>query len=126
MAERKSLFIRHDYEISNDNLIKFDSNYRIDESFYLIVSNATESQQTITDQLSNQVSNSEDVESLLNHVNWRMFTYSCEQQACYNFTYLAYQFQNISFNSSCCITDSVDDIFLLSTQCGNTSCTSLF
>jgi len=119
MAGQNSLFIRHDTNSTEVNL-----DCPIDESFYLIVSNATEEQQTITDQLSNQVSNSEDVERLLNHVNWRMFTYSYEKQGCYNFKYSAYQLQHNSSNSSCCITDSVDDIFLLSTQCGNTSCSS--
>ena len=58
-------------------MIPLDVECPLEEFTYLIVSNATENQQNSIDQLSTQISNGKDVEKLLDHVNWRMFIYSC-------------------------------------------------
>ena len=63
---------------------------------------------------------------LLNHVNWRIFISSCAQ-ACDNFSFSAYQFQNTCSNNTLCLfSDSINDILRFSFQCGNTSCASSF
>ena len=82
------------------------------ESTYGIVFNDTEDQQRHTDQLSAQVSNSEDVINLLNHVNWRMFIYSCEQ-TCSNFSYSENEFH---YNSASCLSGTIDDLLFYSSR----------
>ena len=68
-----------------ENALNLNGNYSIKVDFtkcqymentYVIVSNNTEDQQRHINQPSAQVSNSENVVKLLDHVNWRMFSYS--------------------------------------------------
>jgi len=47
------------------------------------------------------------------------------QQACQNFSYSTYQLQNNFSNSSCCFSDSIDDVVRSSSQCGDISCSKL-
>ena len=123
MADIESLFFRQEY-IGNNNFIQIDEECPIKESTYVIISNATDTQQQKLIYLSNQVENSNDVETLLNHLNWRMFIYSCEQQSCCNSTYSSYQLQHPNCsNTTCCFSDSIDNLFSFSARCGNTSCT---
>ena len=83
------------------------------ENTYVIVSNNTEDQQRHIDQLSAQVSNSEDVVKLLDHVNWRMLIYLCEQ-TCSNFSYSENEFQNDCPNSTCCFSNRINDLLFYS------------
>ena len=123
MANQGSFYHRQAFNISNGNLINIKTNCPIAEKTNLIISNNTEDQQRYIDQFSTQISSSEDVETLLNHVNWRMFVYSCER-ASEDFAYSDYELQNNCSNSSCSFTDSLDDLFFFSLECGNNSCTT--
>ena len=121
MTEQGSLLYQQYSDISRSNLIKIDTECPITNSTYLIVSNATREQQGYIDQLSSQISSSEDVESLLDHVNWRMFVHLCEQP-CSNFRYSQYELEH-NCSKSCCFSDSFDKVLAIS-SCGNSSCTS--
>ena len=77
LANEGSIFYQVDRNTTNITLIPLDVECLIKEFTYLIVSNATEDQQNSIGQLSTQISNGKDVEKLLDHVNWRMFIYSC-------------------------------------------------
>ena len=85
------------------------------DNTYVIVSNDTEDQQRHIDQLSAQVSNSDDVVKLLDHVNWRIFIYSCEQ-TCSNFLYSQNEFSNDCPNSTCCFSNRIDDLLFHSSR----------
>ena len=107
-----------------ENALHFRDNYSLKVDFtkclnventYVIVSNNTQDQQRRIGQLSGQVSNSEDVVKLLNHVNWRMFIYSCEQ-TCSNFSYSKNEFQNDCPNSASCLSGYIDDLLLHSSR----------
>jgi len=110
-----SLFYQHKNDNNNNNFIDIDLDCPIKKNIYVIVSNTTENQHR---NVEIQISSSKDVEKLLNHVHWRMFISSCTQ-ACYNFTYSTYEFENVCSNSSCCFSDSIDDLFFSSIQCGD-------
>jgi len=91
---------------------------------YIIVSNTSEDEQRNIETFSTQVSNSKDVETLLDHVNWRMFLQSCKR-GCSSFTNTCSKIESTCFNSStsyCCFSDSIDDLFFYFKQCGNTDC----
>ena len=120
---QKSIFYRTDYNESNSNLIQVNFTCSSDEFRYVLVSNNTDDSQRTIDQLSSQVSSSEDVENLLDHVNWRLFIYLCGG-TCQNFTYSRYEFHDVCSNSSCCFSDSINDVSHTSSMCGNTSCTN--
>ena len=85
------------------------------ENTYVIVSKNTQDQRRHIDQLSAQVSNSEDVVKLLDHVNWRMLIYSCEQ-TCSNFSYSENEFENDCPSSACCLSDINNDLLFYSYQ----------
>jgi len=117
------LYFQQGYNFSN-NLIILDKDCPIENGTYAIVSNTSANQQRRVEELLDQVSNSKDVEILLAHINWRISTASCEQ-SCYNFTYSTYQFYDVCSDSSCCLSDSIDDLLRFSTQCNNASCKSV-
>ena len=125
MVYQNSIFHRPNNDINDSDLIKLDLECPIQEQSFVIISNASNEQQSNIDQLSAQISSSKDVETLLDHVNWRMFIYLCEQ-TCSNFSYSEYEFQgDCSNDSSCCLSNSIDDLLLFSSECGNSSCTTL-
>ena len=120
---QESFFFQSEYNQSNSNSVYVNLECPSDEFTYVIVSNnmGNNFQRTIN-QLSSQVSSSEDVVNLLDHVNWRMFTYLCGK-TCQKFTYSTYDIQEVFPNSTGCFSDSTDDIYRSSLKCGNTSCT---
>ena len=123
MSDIESLFVRQEYESSNNNSINIDLKCPFKESTYVIISNTTDTQQRNINKLTNEVENSKNVETLLDHVNWRMFIYSCDQKSCYNSTYSSYKLQNPNCpNTTCCFSDSTDDLLSFSLRCGNTNC----
>ena len=62
--------------------------------------------------------------TFLDHVNWRIFIYSCKQ-TCSSFSYSEYKLQYDCLNSSYTFADSIDDLFFFSLQCDDyTSCAS--
>ena len=124
MANQGSIFHEPQHISSNDNSILIDRDCPIEEFTYLIISNNTEDQQKNISQLSTHISSSEDVVTLLDHVNWRMFIYSCEDTS-EDFSYSKYEIQDGCTNSSCSFTDSIDYIFFFPLYCGeNTSCST--
>ena len=123
--QQGSVFYRQDYDATNNNIVKIDLDCPIERHTYVIISNTTAEQQQSIDQLSTQVSNSKDVEALLDRVNWRMFIYSCEKSN-ESFLYSSFELQNNCYSSSCSFTDSIDDLFSFNLECGNTtSCASV-
>ena len=122
-VNQKSIFYQSEYNQSNSNLVYVSLECPSDEFTYVIVSNNTDNSQTTINQLSSQVSSSEDVENLLDHVNWRMFVYLCGK-TCQNFTYSTYEIQEDRPNSTGCFSDSTDDIYRSSARCGNSNCTN--
>ena len=116
-------FHQSEYNQSNSNVVRINLECPSDEFTYVIVSNNTRNSQTTVNQLSSQVSSSEDVENLLDQLNWRMFIYLCGK-TCQNFTYSTYDIQKVSPNSTGCFSDSTDEIFFSSWRCRNTSCTN--
>ena len=125
ISHQESRFYREEQNSSDRKLISIDFECPIEKNTYIVVSRATEDQQRKIDQLATLVSNSDDVLRLLDHVNWRIFISPCAQ-ACDNFSFSAYRFQNTcSNNTSCSFSDSIDDILQFSFECGNASCASL-
>jgi len=118
---KKSVLYKQEYGVSEKSLVAIDLECPIMEYTYVIVSNRSTDQQKSIEELSSRVTSSEDVKALLDHVNWRMFIYSCEQ-ACSNSTYSTRHFQDACFNSSCSFTNSTDDLFS-SSRCCNVTCT---
>ena len=126
LANEASIFYQVNHNTSNITLIPFDVECPIEEFTYLIVSNATENQQRSIDQLSTQISNGKDVEKLLDHVNWRMFIYSCVETSG-GFSFSEYDFQDGCTNSSCSFTDTIDYLFRFPLYCGdNINCSTFF
>ena len=107
-------------ELGNSNETFFECSAK---DTYIIVSHSSTEEHQRINQLSLQITKSEDVEKLLDHVNWTMLIYSCDQPSCYNSTGLEHDFQNICYNSSCCFTNSLDDVLQSSSSCGSRSCT---
>ena len=118
LAIEGSIFYQVDRNTSNITLIPLDVECPIEEFTYLIVSNATKNQQRSIDQLSTQISNGKDVEKLLDHVNWRMFIYSCEETSG-DFSFSEYELQDACINSSCSFTDTIDYLFRFPLHCGD-------
>ena len=83
---------------------------------YAIVSNNTYEQKLKIVELSSNASSSEDVETLLDHINWRLFLYSSNNNTCSSYTLI----DNCS-NEACCVTDSVDEIILNGSYCENSA-----
>ena len=126
LANEASIFYQVDRNTSNITLIPLDVECPIEEFTYLIVSNATEDQQRSIGQLSNQISNAKDVEKLLDHVNWRMFIYSCAETSG-DFSFSEYNLQDGCINSSCSFIDTIDYLFFFPLYCGNNiTCSSFF
>ena len=121
---QESFFYQSEYNQSNSNLVHVNLECPSDDFTYVIVSNHTNNSQRTINQLSSQVSSSEDVEHLLDQLNWRMFIYLCGK-TCQNFTYSSYDIQEVCPNSTGCFSDSTDDILFSSWRCRNTSCTKL-
>ena len=119
---QESFFHQPKYNQNNSNLVHVNLECSSDEFKYVIISNNTGNSQKIIDRLSSQVSSSEGVENLLDHVNWRLFIY-LSGEACQNSTYSRYELHDVCSNSSRCFSDSIDDISHTSSMCGNTSCT---
>ena len=117
LANQGSIFYQVNRNTTNITLIPFDVECPIEEFTYLIVSNATEDQQNSIDQLSTQISNGKDVEKLLDHVNWRMFIYSCVETSG-DFSFSEYELQDGCINSSCSFTDTIDYLFRFRLHCG--------
>ena len=116
MSTGADKFFENALTLNGNNSIKvYFTKCRNIKDTYVIVSNNTEGQQRHIDQLSAQVSNSEDVIKLLDHVNWRMFIYSCEQ-TCSNVLYSETQFQNDCTNSTCCLSGSIGDLLFYSSR----------
>ena len=82
----------------------------------MIVSNNTYKQKLKIVELSLNASSSEDVETLLDHINWRLFLYSSNNNTCSSYTLI----DNCS-NEACCVTDSVDEIILHGSYCENSA-----
>ena len=120
---QESIFYQTNYNQSYSNLIQDDFECPSGGFRYVVVSNNTVNSQKTIDQLSSQVSSSEDVENLLDRVNWRLFIYLCGK-TCQNFTYSKYELHNVCSNSSCCLSDSINDVSRSFPSCGNTSCTN--
>ena len=111
-------------DIANTNSNSFDLGCTCPiEQTHVIIFNATEAQQHKIDLLSTEISTSKDVETLLDHVNWKMFIYSCEQ-TCSNFSYSEYGFEDNCSDPSCCFTNSIDNVLTTFSNCGNVNCTS--
>ena len=124
LAIEASIFYQVNRNTSNITLIPLDVECPIEEFTYLIVSNATEDQQRNIGQLSTQISNGKDVEKLLDHVNWRMFIYSCVETSG-DFSFSEYELQDGCMNSSCSFTDTIDYLFFFPLHCGdNINCSS--
>ena len=125
MTGNESLFVRQEHGSNINNLFEIDAECPTEESTYVIISNITNTQQLHDiNKISAQVANGQEVKELLDHVNWRIFIYSCEQQSCSNSTHSSYQLQNLNCsNTACCFSDSIDDLHAISVRCGNTSCT---
>ena len=116
MATEAGKFFENALNLNGNNSIKINfTECRNLENTYVIVSNNTEHQQRHIDQLSAQVINSEDVVKLLDHVNWRMFIYSCDQ-TCSNFSLSENDFQNDCPSSACCLSSSIDDLLSYSSR----------
>ena len=116
MATEAGKFFENALTLNGSNSIKLEFTECPNmENTYVIVSNNTEDQQRRIDQLSAQVSNSKDVVKLLDHVNWRMFIYSCEQ-TCSNVLYSENEFQNDCTNSTCCLSGSIGDLLFYSSR----------
>ena len=123
-ANEGSIFHQVSRNTSHRTLISLDVECPLEECTYLIVSNATENQQRYIDQLSTQISNGKDVEKLLDHVNWRMFIYSCVDNSC-DFSFSEYEIQDGCINSSCSFTDTIDHLFYFPLYCGdNMNCST--
>jgi len=118
---QKSVFYTEEFGMGENCLKAVDLECPIMEYTYVIISNTSKDQQRNIEELSSQVTSSEDVEALLDQVNWRMFVYLCEQ-ACTNYIYSTCFFHGACSNSSCSFTNSTDDIFS-SSQCHYVSCT---
>ena len=118
LANERSIFYQVNRNISKTTLIPLDVECPIEEFTYLIVSNATEDEQRSFDQLSTQISNGKDIEKLLDHVNWRMFIYSCKETIG-DFSFSEYELQDGCINSSCSFTDTIDYLFRFPLYCGN-------
>ena len=118
LANEGSILHQVNRNTSKSNLIPLDVQCPIEEYTYLIVSNATEDQRRIIDQFSTQISNGKDVEKLLDHVNWRMFIYSCVETSG-DFSFSKYELQDGCINSSCFFTDTIDYLFYFPLHCGN-------
>ena len=90
----------------------------VQESYtYVIVSNNTYEQKLKIVELSSNASSSEDVETLLDHINWKLFLYiSCNNNTCSSYKLI----DNCS-NEACCVTDSVDEIILHGSYCENSA-----
>ena len=73
MVYQNSIFYRPNNDVNDSYLIKLGLECPTQEQFFVIISNASNEQQSNIDQLSAQISSSKDVETLLDHVNWRMF-----------------------------------------------------
>ena len=124
MTKKGSIFHQVSRNTSNITLISFDVECPLEEFTYLIVSNATENQQRYIDQISTQISNGKDVEKLLDHVNWRMFIYSCVDNSD-DFSFSEYEIQDGCINSSCSFTDTIDYLFYFLLYCGdNINCST--
>ena len=124
LAIQGSIFYQVNRNTSNITLIPLDVECPIEEFTYLIVSNATEDQQNSIGQLSTQISNGKDVEKLLDHVNWRMFIYSCVETSG-GFSFSEYELQDGCMNSSCSFTDDIDYLFRFRLHCGdNINCST--
>ena len=116
MATKAGKFFENVLNLNGNYTIKVDfTKCRNMDNTYVFISNGTEDQQRHIDQLSAQVSNSEDLVKLLDHVNWRMFTYSCEQ-TCSNFSHAENEFQNGCHNSACCLRGNIDDLLSYRSQ----------
>ena len=72
---QESIFYQTNYNQSYSNLIQGDFECPSGGFRYVVVSNNTVNSQKTIDQLSSQVSSSEDVENLLDHVNWSRVLY---------------------------------------------------
>ena len=118
LANQGSIFYQVNHNTSNITLIPLDVECPIEEFTYLIVSNATKDQQNSIGQLSTQISNGKDVEKLLDHVNWKMFIYSCVETSG-DFSFSEYEIQERCINSSCSFTDDIDYLFRFRLHCGN-------
>ena len=124
LANEGSIFYQVNRNTSNIILIPLDVECPIEEFTYLIVSNVTQDQQNSIDQLSTQISNGKDVVKLLDHVNWRMFIYSCVEISG-DFSFSEYELQDGCVNSSCSFTDTIDYLFFFPLYCGDTiNCSS--
>ena len=117
LANKGSIFYQVNHNTSNITLIPLDVECPIEKFTYLIVSNATKDQQRSIGQLSTQISNGKDVEKLLDHVNWRMFIYSCVETSG-DFSFSEYELQDGCMNSSCSFTDAIDYLFRTALHCG--------
>ena len=124
LANQGSILYQVNRNTSNITLIPLDVECPIEEFAYLIVSNATEDQQNSIGQLSTQISNGKDVEKLLDHVNWRMFIYSCVETSG-DFSFSEYELQDGCINSSCSFSDDIDYLFRFALHCGdNINCST--
>ena len=78
---------------------------------------------TINEKYDVKVSNSKDVEELLDQINWKIYVYRCfNDQAC-NHVVLK-KMSNLCFNSSCCFSNNVEDIFSQFPHCNSLNCTN--
>ena len=59
---------------------------------------------------------------LIENSDWRLFIYLCGK-TCQNFTYSKYELHNVCSNSTCCFSDSINDVSRFP-SCDNTSCTN--
>ena len=84
---------------------------------YVIVSNNTYEQKLKIVELSLNASSSEDVETLLDQINWRFFLYISRN----NNTCSSYKLIDNCSNEACCVTDSVDEIILNGSYCENSA-----
>ena len=85
---------------------------------YVIVLNNTYEQKLKIVDLSSNASSSEDVETLLDHINWKLFLYS-SVISCNNNTCSSYKLIDNCSNEACCVTDSFDEIILHGSYCEN-------
>ena len=90
---------------------------------FILVFNSSSSRNLLG--LASQVTSGEDVESLLDHLKWRIFVYTCENQHyCNNITNIEYGLQNTRLeNTSCCFSDKPQAIFASKPSCDSSNCT---
>jgi len=92
---------------------------------YIVVSKATERLKQNLIAVAAQVSSGEDVEDLLNDVDWKLFIYTCgKPHLCNDLSDTNYTPQNdCLLNTSCCFSNRSEAIYFFTPKCDTQNCT---